>query len=77
VTEGKIEGGWKRWVRRGRRRKKILNYRKVDKVYCNRTLWRTRFGRGHETEVRVHYRVSEWVNVRMNERITEVYMHNV
>jgi hypothetical protein len=54
VIEGKLEGRIKMTGRRGRRRKQLLDDLKENKRYCklkeealDRTVWRTRFGRGH------------------------------
>jgi hypothetical protein len=53
VTEGKIEGSIEVTGRRGRRRKQLLDdleetrgYWKLKEEAQDRTLWRTRFGRG-------------------------------
>jgi hypothetical protein len=52
VNEGKLEGRIEMTVRRGRRRKQLLDDLKEKRRYCKlkevglvRTLWRTRFGR--------------------------------
>jgi hypothetical protein len=53
VIEGKIKVGIKVTGRRGRRRKKLLDYLKERRGYSHlkedaldRTMWRARFGRG-------------------------------
>ena len=53
VIEGKIKGQVEVTRRRGRRRKKLLDYLKDIRCYCqleeealDRTMWRNRFGRG-------------------------------
>jgi len=53
VTEGKIKGQLEVTGRRGRRRRKLLDYLKDSRGYCqlkeeaiDRTVWRKRFGRG-------------------------------
>jgi hypothetical protein len=57
--EGKIEGMIEVTGRRGRRRKQLLDdlkdqrgYWKLKKEALDRTLWRTRFGRGYGPVVR-------------------------
>jgi len=52
VTEGKIQGGIEVTGRRGRRRRKLLDYLKGRRGYSHlkeealdRTMWRARFGR--------------------------------
>jgi hypothetical protein len=59
VIEGKLEGRIEMTGRRGRRRKQLLDVLKENKRYCklkeeplDRTLWRTRFGRGYGPVVR-------------------------
>jgi hypothetical protein len=59
VIEGKLEERIKMTVRRGRRRKQLLDDLKEKRIYCKlkeealyRTLWRTRFGRGYGPVVR-------------------------
>jgi hypothetical protein len=59
VIEGKLEGRIEITGRRGRRRKQLLDDLKEKKRYCklkeealDRTLWRTRFGRGYGPVVR-------------------------
>ena len=59
VTEGKIQGGIEVTGRQGRRRGKLLDDLKGRKVYSHlkeegldRTMWRTRFGRGFGHVVR-------------------------
>jgi hypothetical protein len=54
VIEGKLEGRIEMTGRRGRRRKQLLDYLKEKRRYwklkeeaLDRTLWRTRFGRGY------------------------------
>jgi hypothetical protein len=54
ITEGKIEGMTEMMGRRGRRGKQLLDYLKAKRGYwklkeeaLDRTVWRTRFGRGH------------------------------
>jgi hypothetical protein len=61
VIEGKLEGRIEMTVRRGRRRKQLLDDIKEKTRYCklkeealDRTLWRTRFGRGYGPVVRLH-----------------------
>ena len=53
VIEGKIKGGIAVRGRRGRRRRKLLEYLKDSRGYCelkeealDRTVWRNCFGRG-------------------------------
>jgi hypothetical protein len=53
VIEGKIKGGTEVTVRRGRRRRKLLDDLKERREYfhlkeeaLDRTMWRARFGRG-------------------------------
>jgi hypothetical protein len=53
VIEGKIKGGKEVTRRRGRRRRKLLDDLKERRGYCylkeevlDRTMWRTRFGKG-------------------------------
>jgi len=53
VNEGKIKGQIEVTRRQGRRRKKLLDYLKNRKGYCelkekalDRTMWRNRFARG-------------------------------
>jgi hypothetical protein len=53
VIEGRIKGGMEVTRRRGRRRKKLLydlkdrrGYSRLKEEALNRTMWRTRFGRG-------------------------------
>jgi hypothetical protein len=64
VTEGKLKGRIRVKERRGRRRKQLLDYLKETKSYCklkeealDRTVWRTRFGRGYGPVVR---QTTEW-----------------
>jgi hypothetical protein len=59
VIEGKLEGRIEMTGRRGRRRKQLLDDLKEKRRYCkfkeealDRTLWRTRFGRGYGPVVR-------------------------
>jgi hypothetical protein len=59
VIEGKLEGRIVMTGRRGRRRKQLLDDLKEKKIYwklkeeaLDRTLWRTRFGRGYGPVVR-------------------------
>jgi hypothetical protein len=59
VIEGKIEGRTEVTGRRGRRRKQLLDgvkgqrgYQKLKEEALDRTLWRTRFGRGYGSVVR-------------------------
>jgi hypothetical protein len=59
VIEGKLEGGTEITGRRGRRRKQLLDdlkkkrrYWKLKEEALDRTLWRTRFGRGYGPVVR-------------------------
>ena len=59
VIEGKLEGRIEMTGRRGRRRKQLLDdlkekkrYWKLKEVALDRTLWRTRFGRGYGPVVR-------------------------
>jgi hypothetical protein len=65
VIEGKLEGRIKVTGRRGRRRKLLLDdcketrgYWKLKEEAVDRTVWRTRFGRGNGTVVR-HSRMNE------------------
>jgi hypothetical protein len=59
VIEEKIEGRIEVTGRRGRRRKQLLDdlkekrgYHKLKEEALDRTLWRTRFGRGYGPVVR-------------------------
>jgi hypothetical protein len=59
VIEGKLEGRIEMTGRRGRRRKQLLDDLKEKRRYWkfkeeapDRTLWRTRFGRGYGPVVR-------------------------
>jgi hypothetical protein len=59
VTEGRIKGGIEVTGRRGRRRRKLLNDLKERRGYLHiknnaldRTMWKTRFGRGFGPVVR-------------------------
>jgi hypothetical protein len=59
VIKGKLEGRIEMTGRQGRRRKQLLHDLKEKKIYCklkeealDRTLWRTRFGRGYGPVVR-------------------------
>jgi hypothetical protein len=59
VIEGKLEGRIEMKGRRGRRRKQLLDdtkerrrYSKLKEEALDRTLWRTRFGRGYRPVVR-------------------------
>jgi hypothetical protein len=59
VIEGKLEGRIEMTGRRGRRRKQLLDYLKDKRRYwklkeeaLDRTVWRTRFGRGYGPVVR-------------------------
>ena len=59
VTEGKIQGGIEVTGRQGRRRRKLLDDLKERRGYSHlkeealdRTMWRTRFGRGFGPVVR-------------------------
>jgi hypothetical protein len=59
VTEGKIKGGIEVTVRRGRRRRKLLDdlkertgYSHLKEEAPDRTMWRARFGRGFGPVVR-------------------------
>jgi hypothetical protein len=59
VVEGKLEGRIELTGRRGRRRKQLLDGLKEKKRYwklkeeaLDRTVWRTRFGRGYGPVVR-------------------------
>jgi len=59
VIEGKIKGGINVTVRRGRRRRKLVDDLKERRGYSNlkekaldRTMWRARFGRGFGPVVR-------------------------
>jgi hypothetical protein len=59
VIEGKLEGRIEITGRRGRRRKQLLDDLKEKRIYwklkeeaLDRTLWRTRFGRGYGLVVR-------------------------
>ena len=59
VIEGKIKGGIEVTGRRGRRRRKLLDYLKERRGYSHlkekaldRTMWRARFGRGFGPVVR-------------------------
>ena len=54
MIEGKLEGRMEMTGRRGRRRMQLLDERKGKRSYwkskeeaLDRTLWRTRFGRGY------------------------------
>jgi hypothetical protein len=59
VIEGKLEGRVEVAGRRGRRRKQLLNYLKEKRRYwklkkeaLDRTLWKTRLGRGYRPVVK-------------------------
>jgi hypothetical protein len=59
IIEGKIKGGIEVTGRRGRKRRKLLDYHKERRGYSHlkeealdRTLWRAGFGRGFGTDVR-------------------------
>jgi hypothetical protein len=55
VIEGKLEGRIEMTERRGRKRKQLLEkrrYWKLKEEALDRTLWRTRAGRGYEPVVR-------------------------
>jgi hypothetical protein len=59
VIEGKLEGRMEVTERRGRRRKQLLDdpkekrrYWKLKEEALDRTVWRTRFGRGYGPVVR-------------------------
>jgi hypothetical protein len=59
VTEGKLKGRLEITVRRGRRRKQLLDELKEERRYLklkeealDRTLWRIRFGRGYGPVIR-------------------------
>jgi hypothetical protein len=59
VIEGKLEGRVEMMGRRGRRRKQLLDdleekrrYWKLKEEALDRTVWRTRFGRGYGPVVR-------------------------
>jgi hypothetical protein len=59
VIEGKLEGRIETTGRRGRRRKQLMDDFEEKRRYCklkeetlDRTLWRTRFGRGYGPVVR-------------------------
>jgi hypothetical protein len=65
VIEGKLKGRIEMTGRRGRRRKQLLDdlkekrrYWKLKAEALDRTLWRSRFGRGYGAVVR-HYRMNE------------------
>jgi hypothetical protein len=65
VIEGKLQGRIEMTGRRGRRRKQLLDDLKEKKIYwklkeeaLDRTLWRTRFGRGYGPVVR---QTTEWM----------------
>jgi hypothetical protein len=60
VIEGKLEGSIEITGKRGRRRKQLLDVLKEKRIYwklkeevLDRTLWRTRFGRGYGPVVRL------------------------
>jgi hypothetical protein len=66
VIEGKLEGRIEMTRRWGRRRKHLLDdlkekrrYWKLKEEALDRTLWRTRFGRGYGSVVR---QTTEWMN---------------
>jgi hypothetical protein len=59
MIEGKLDGRIEMTGRRGRRRRQLLDdvkekrrYRNLKDECLNRTLWRTRFGRGYGPVVR-------------------------
>jgi hypothetical protein len=59
VIEGKVQGGIEVTGRRGRRRRKLLDnlkerrgYSRLKEEALDRTMWRTRFGRGFGPVVR-------------------------
>jgi hypothetical protein len=66
VIEGKVEGRIEMTERRGRRRKQLLDdlkekirYWKWKEEALNRTLRRTRFGRGYGPDVKTDCRMNE------------------
>jgi hypothetical protein len=68
VIEGQLEGRIEMTGRRGRRRKQLLDDLKENRRYCkfkeealDRTLWRTRFGRGYGPVVR---QTTEWMRMK-------------
>jgi hypothetical protein len=68
VIEGKLEEQIEITERRGRRSKQLLDdlkektgYWKLKEEALDRTLWRTRLGRGYRPVVR-HYRMNECKN---------------
>ena len=66
VNEGKVHGRIEVTGKRGRRRKQLLDDPQEKKGYCklkeetpDRTLWRTRFGRGYGPVVKIDYKMYE------------------
>jgi hypothetical protein len=67
VIEGKIKGGIEVAGRRGRRRRKLLDYLKERRGYCHLkeealgdTMWRAGFGRGFGPVVRQTTKLMRW-----------------
>jgi hypothetical protein len=67
IIEGKIEGKWEGFKRRGRRRKQLFDDLKETRGYCklkeealDRTLWRTCFVRDYGPVVRLR---NEWIKI--------------
>jgi hypothetical protein len=66
VIEGKLEGRAEMTGRRGRRRKQLLVYLREKRRYWilkeeapDRTVWRTRFGRGYRPLIKTDYGMNE------------------
>jgi hypothetical protein len=81
VIEGKIKGRMEVMVRRGRRRKQLLDelketrgYEKLKEGALDYTLWRTRFGRGYGPVVRQN---EESLSLVLNMVLQAVYFHTI
>jgi hypothetical protein len=68
VIEGKVEGRIEMTGRRGRRHKQLLDdlkekrrYWKLKEEVLDRTVWRTRFGRGYGPVVRQTTELNEMI----------------
>jgi hypothetical protein len=73
VIEGKLEGRIEVTGTRGRRRKQLLDdlkekggYLKLKEKALDRTVWRTRFGRGYEPFVRQTMNGCSFVKGKIN-----------
>jgi hypothetical protein len=75
VTEGKIKGGIEVTVRRGRRRRKLLDdltegrwFSHLKEQVLDRTMWRAGFGRGFGPVLR---QTAKWMNELPQEWVSE------